>query len=85
MPRSGHHSSVQASEEMRAAAAAYRARASPGDAALADCLEEGARNAAAREGMWQLAGYSAQEQTQLAECWWRNELTIARALPSGPE
>jgi hypothetical protein len=69
---------------MRAAAAAYRARASPDDAALADRLEEGARNAAAREGMWQLAGYSSQEQLQLAECWWRNELAIARALRPNP-
>ena len=71
---------MHASDEMRAAAAAYRARALPRDVAVADLLEGAARNAAAREGMWQLAGYSAQEQAQLAECWWRNELAIARAL-----
>lgn len=65
---------------MRAAAAAYRSRASLGDDKLADLLEETARKAAAREGIWQLARYSAQEQTELAECWWRNELAIARAL-----
>ena len=70
---------MHASAEIRAAAAAYRARASVGDDKLADLLEEAARKAAAREGIWQLAGYSAQEQTQLAECWWRNELAIARA------
>jgi hypothetical protein len=71
---------MRASEEMRVAAAAYRARATPRDADLADLLEEAAQSAAAREDTWQLAGYSAQEQTQLAEFWWRNELAIARAL-----
>jgi hypothetical protein len=71
---------MHASEELLAAAAAYRARASPGDAAPADRLEEAARKAAAHEGMWQLAGYHAQEQMQLAENWWQHELTIARAL-----
>jgi hypothetical protein len=65
---------------MRAAAAACRRRASPGDADLADLLEDAARKAAAREHLWQQAGYSPQEQTQLAEFWWRNELAIARAL-----
>lgn len=74
---------MHASDEMLAAAAAYRARASLGDDNLADLLEEAARNAAARERTWQLAGYSAHEQTQLGECWWRNELAIARALPNG--
>jgi hypothetical protein len=71
---------MHASEEMRAAAVAYRAKGSPGDADLADLLEQAARNAAAREHTWQQAGYSAQEQTQLAEFWWRNELAIARVL-----
>jgi hypothetical protein len=80
MPRSGHNYGVHASDEMAAAAAAYRVRSLPGDAELADLLEETARKAAAREGIWQLAGYSPQEQMQLAECWWRNELAIARAL-----
>jgi hypothetical protein len=72
--------SMSASEELRAAAAVYRARAAPGDATRADLLEEVAQNAAARERMWQLAEYIPQEQTQLAECWWRDELAIARAL-----
>ena len=44
-----------------------------------------ARKASVKEGMWQLAGYSPQEQTQLAECWWRNELAIARALRPDPQ
>jgi hypothetical protein len=79
MPISGHNYGVHASDEMAAAAAAYRARAFPGDAELADLLEEAARKAAEREGIWQLAGYSSEEQMQLAECWWRNELAIARA------
>jgi hypothetical protein len=69
-------SSVHASEEIRAAAATYRARGAPGDADVADRLEEAARNVATRASVWQLAGYSAQEQTQLAEFWWRNELAI---------
>jgi hypothetical protein len=30
--------------------------------------------------MWQLAQYRAEEQKQLAECWWPNELGIGRAL-----
>ena len=72
--------SVRASEEMRAGAATYRARGAPGDAEVADRLEEAARNAATRASAWQLAGYSVQEQTRLAEFWWRNELAIARAL-----
>ncbi|MBV8995006.1 MAG: hypothetical protein JO287_15205 [Pseudonocardiales bacterium] len=76
---------MAASDEMRAAAVAYRARGSPGDARIADLLEQAAQKAAAREGIWQLAGYSPQEQTQLAECWWRHELTIARALPRSGE
>ena len=71
---------MQASEEMRAAAATYRARGAPGDAEVADRLEAAARNAATRERTWQLAGYSAQEQTQLSEFWWRNELAFARVL-----
>ena len=72
---------MRASEEIRTAAAAYRSRAaSPRDIELADRLEDAAQNAAAREGMWQLAGYSTQEKTQLSEFWWRNELAIARAL-----
>jgi hypothetical protein len=72
---------MYASEEIRTAAAAYRARAaSPRDAELADRLEEAARNAAIRESTWELAGYSTQEKTQLSEFWWRNELAIARAL-----
>ena len=54
---------MHASDEMRAAAAAYRARALPSDSAVADLLEGAARKAAAREGMWQLAGYTAQAQT----------------------
>jgi hypothetical protein len=78
--RSGYHCGVAASDELRAAAVAYRARGSPGDGELADLLDQAAQKAAAREGVWQLAGYSPQEQTQLAECWWRNELTMARAL-----
>ena len=73
-------SSVHASEEIRAAAATYRARGAPGDAEVADRLEAAARNAATRERTWQLAGYSAQEQTQLSEFWWRNELAFARML-----
>jgi hypothetical protein len=78
-----HHFSMLASEEIRAAAAAYRARAaSPGDIALAARLEEAAQSAAARESMWQLAGYSAQEKTQLSEFWWRNELAFARTVMS---
>jgi hypothetical protein len=76
---------MHAPDEMRAAAVAYRARAAPGDTALADLLEEAARNAAAREAMWHLSGYSAQEQTQLAECSWRHELAIARALRPNSE
>ena len=76
---------MQASEEMRAAAATYRARGAPGDAEVADRLEAAARNAATREHTWQLAGYSAQEQTQLSEFWWRNELAFARALRSPRE
>jgi hypothetical protein len=76
-----HQFSMLASEEIRAAAAAYRARAaSPGNMELADRLEEAAQNAAARERMWQLAGYSVQEKTQLSEFWWRNELAFARAV-----
>jgi hypothetical protein len=75
---------MYASEEMLAAADALRARASSGDAALADRLEEAARKAAADEGMWHLAGYNAQEQRQLAERWWQHELTIARALRPDP-
>lgn len=71
---------MSASRELLAAAVAYRARAAPGDIHCAECLEQAARNAAARESAWELAGYSAQEQSQLAECWWRDELTIARAL-----
>jgi hypothetical protein len=78
--RTGITFSVQASEEMRAAAATYRARGAPGDAEVADRLEEAARNAAMRESVWQLAEYSTQEQTQLSEFWWRNELAIAPAL-----
>jgi tRNA U34 5-methylaminomethyl-2-thiouridine-forming methyltransferase MnmC len=73
-------SGVHTSEEIRAAAATYRARGAPGDADVADRLEEAARNAATRASVWQLAGYSAQEQPQLAEFWWRNELAIARVL-----
>src|SRR5436305_731051 len=46
MPRSGHNYGVQASDEMAAAAAAYRARAFPGDAELGALLEEAARKAA---------------------------------------
>jgi non-ribosomal peptide synthetase component E (peptide arylation enzyme) len=80
MPRKGYNYSVHASDEMRAAAAAYRARDYQGDAELADLLEETARKAADRVSVWQLAEYSAEEQMQLAECWWRNELAIARAL-----
>jgi hypothetical protein len=79
---------MYASEELLAAADAVRARASAGDAALADRLEEAARKAAADEGMWHLAGYNAQEQRQLAENWWQHELTIARAWrpdPGGPD
>jgi len=68
------------STELRAGAAAYRATAAPGDAARADLLEEAARNAAARELLWQRAEYTPQEQTQLAECWWQEELALARAL-----
>lgn len=80
---SRHHFSMHASEEIRTAAAAYRAEApSPGDSEVAERLEEAAKNAATREHTWQLAGYSTQEQTQLSECWWRNELAIARALPA---
>jgi hypothetical protein len=71
---------MHASDEMRAAAAAYRARAAPGDAERADLLEQTARKAAAREGVWRQAGYSQQEQRQLAECWWQHELGVARAL-----
>jgi hypothetical protein len=71
---------MRASQEIRAAAAAYRARGSSRDTELADRLEEAARNAAARERVWQLAGYSTQEQTQLSEFWWRNELAAARVL-----
>jgi hypothetical protein len=71
---------VHASDEMRAAAATYRTMGSPDDAALADLLDEAARKAAARQHIWQLAEYSAEEQTQLAENWWRNELALARAL-----
>jgi hypothetical protein len=75
-----HQFSMLASEEIRAAAAAYRTRAaSPGNIELADRLEEAAQHAAARENMWQLAGYSVQEKTQLSEFWWRNELAFARA------
>ena len=70
---------MRASEEIRAAAAAYRARGSSRNTELADRLEEAARNAAARERVWQLAEYSTQ-QTQLSEFWWRNELAAARAL-----
>jgi hypothetical protein len=81
MPTAGISQGVHASDEMRAAAAAYRARGSIGDAELAELLEEAARNASSRERLWQLAGHSTQEQTQLAEFWWRNELAIARALP----
>lgn len=78
---SKHHFSMYASEEIRAAAAAYRIRAaSPRDSELADRLEESAQSAATRERTWQLAGYSTQEQTQLSEFWWRNELAFARAL-----
>jgi hypothetical protein len=86
--REAHTLRMYASEEMRAAAAAYRVRASPGDAALADRLEEAARKAAADEGLWHLAGYNTQEQRQLAENRWQHELTIARALcpdPDGPD
>lgn len=72
---------MQVSDEMRAAAAAYRARGSIGDVERAELLEEAARNASTRERVWQLAGYSTQEQAQLAEFWWRNELAIARVLP----
>lgn len=71
---------MYASEEIRAAAATYRARGAPGDAEVADRLEAAARNAATRERTWQLAGYSAQEQTQLSQFWWRNELAFARVL-----
>jgi hypothetical protein len=75
---------MHASEELRAAAATYRARGARGDAALADRLEEAARNATARQGAWRLAGYTPQEQEQLTECWWRNELALARAIRPTP-
>jgi hypothetical protein len=78
--QSKHHFRVHASEEMRAAAATYRARGAPGDAEVADRLEEAAQNAATRETVWQLAGYTTEETTQLSEFWWRNELAIARTL-----
>ncbi|MBV9058601.1 MAG: hypothetical protein JO296_21750 [Pseudonocardiales bacterium] len=71
---------MSASSELLAAAVGYRARATPGDIHLAECLEQAAHNAAARESAWEVAGYSTQEQTQLAECWWRNELAVARSL-----
>lgn len=69
---------------MRATAAAYRARASAGDAELANLLDYTAQKAAARESIWQSAGYSPEEQVQLAERWWRNELAIARAISPSP-
>jgi hypothetical protein len=55
MPISGHNYGVHASDEMAAAAAAYRARAFPGDAELADLLEEAARKAPNGKafGSWQ--------------------------------
>ena len=77
--------SMCASKELRAGAVAYRARGAPGDATRADLLEQAARNAAARELLWQRAEYTPQEQTQLAECWWREELALARSLRPGAE
>ena len=84
-PWRGHYFCVRASEELRGAAATYRASGLPGDTALADRLEDAARSATAREGVWQQAGYTPEEQKQLAECWWRNELAIARALRPDPK
>lgn len=81
MPSADVSQGVHASDELRTAAAAYRARGSTHDAKLADLLEEAAQKASTRERIWQQAGYSTQEKTQLAEFWWRNELAIARALP----
>lgn len=76
---------MHTSKELRAAAATYRARGAPGDAALADHLEGAAQNAAVRQRAWRLAGYTPQEQKQLTECWWRNELARARAIRPQPE
>ncbi|MDQ3761997.1 MAG: hypothetical protein M3460_09965 [Actinomycetota bacterium] len=71
---------MNASDELQAAASAIRVSTTPGASQIADLLEETARMARISEGVWQLAGYSAEKQAELAESKWRRELAVARAL-----
>jgi hypothetical protein len=48
-------------------------------------VPEWVRRPSAGDGGWEISGTSAQEQIQLAEFWWRNELAVAGALSPKPE
>ncbi|MDQ4103389.1 MAG: hypothetical protein M3186_06660 [Actinomycetota bacterium] len=71
---------MKASDELTTVAAVIRVSTMPAAAEIADLLEDTARRVAIRESMWELAGYSEQQQTALAEREWRFALAMARAL-----
>lgn len=71
---------MKVSDELTTVAAVIRVSTMPAAAEIADLLEDTARRVAIRESMWELAGYSEQQQTALAESEWRFTLAMARAL-----